>query len=182
MSEITELLSADQGEPDFRSIFNLLYPELKRIAGARLGAMSAGQTLTPTVLVHEAFDRLVCGHGLDLKGKRHFFAVAARSMRYIIVDHLRARGASKRGGDLIAITLTEAVAATADISDLLDLDQALDELDRINPLRRELVELHFFAGLAMPECAELLEISTRTAWREWQRARAFLHLRVDQRG
>lgn len=178
MSDITLLLSAKEGEPDFQLVFDKLYAELKRLAGARLAVMGGGKTLTPTVLVHEAYDRLVNVEGLKLDGRRHFFALAARTMRYIIVDYLRASGASKRGGDLVAVTLTEAVAAAADTTELLDLDQALDELDQINPLHRELVELRFFGGLSMAECAELLEISPRTAWREWQRARAFLHVRV----
>jgi RNA polymerase sigma factor (TIGR02999 family) len=180
MSEITLMLSAKEGEPDFQLVFDKLYAELKKLAGARLAMMSGGRTLTPTVLVHEAYDRLVNVDGLDLKSRRHFFALASRTMRHIIIDHLRASGASKRGGDLVAVTLTEAVAAAADTSELLDLDQALDELDQINPLHRELVELRFFGGLPMAECAELLEISPRTAWREWQRARAFLHVRMAQ--
>lgn len=178
MSNITLMLSAKEGEPDFQVVFERLYVELKQIAGARLAVMGGGRTLTPTVLVHEAYDRLVKVEGLELNSRRHFFALAARTMRHIIVDYLRASGASKRGGDLVAVTLTEAVAAAADTPDLLDLDQALNELDQINPLHRELVELRFFGGLAMAECAELLEISPRTAWREWQRARAFLHVRI----
>lgn len=178
MSEITLLLSAKAGEPDFQLVFDKLYAELKKLAGARLAVMGGGRTLTPTVLVHEAYDRLVNVDGLDLKSRRHFFALAARTMRHIIIDHLRASGASKRGGDLVAVTLTEAVAAAADTTELLDLDQALDELDQINPLHRELVELRFFGGMPMADCAELLDISPRTAWREWQRARAFLHARI----
>ena len=183
MSDITALIQAqnqDGRTPDLKVVFDRLYPELKRLAGARLSVMSAGQTLTPTVLVHEAYDRLIQASNLDIQSRRHFFATAGKVMRYIIVDHLRASGASKRGGDLVAVTLTEAVARSADRSELLELDQALDELDRVNPVHRELVELHFFAGLPMSECAELLEISVRTAWREWQRARAFLHVRVSQ--
>lgn len=183
MSEITALIQARNLEgktADLQVVFDRLYSELKRLAGARLSVMSAGQTLTPTALVHEAYDRLIQAPDLDIKSRRHFFATAGKVMRYIIVDHLRASGASKRGGDLVAITLTEAVATSADCSELLDLDRALDELDRVNPVHRELVELHFFAGLPMSECAELLEISLRTAWREWQRARAFLHVRISR--
>jgi RNA polymerase sigma factor (TIGR02999 family) len=100
-------------------------------------------------------------------------------MRHIIVDYLRSGSSLKRGGDQVAITLTENLAAENDLPRLLDLDQALDELDQINPLQRELVELRFFAGLPMIEIAELLGLSPRTAWREWNKARAFLHARVE---
>lgn len=180
MAEITELLTSGDRDPDLQGVFDRLYPELKRLAGARLAVMSGGQTLTPTVLVHEAYDRLIQASNLDIKSRRHFFATAGKVMRHIIVDHLRAGSSLKRGGDQIAITLTESIAADSDIPHLLDLDRALDELDQINPLQRELVELRFFAGLPMSEVSELLEMSNRTAWREWQRARAFLHARVAE--
>jgi RNA polymerase sigma factor (TIGR02999 family) len=179
MAEVTQLLNPDDGEPDLKAVFDHLYPELKRLAQARLQVMSAGQTLTPTVLVHEAFDRLINARELDLAGRRHFFATAGKCMRHIIVDHLRSGSAMKRGGNQISITLTENLAGEGDVTNLLDLDRALDELDQIRPLQRELVELRFFAGLPMTEIAELLEMSDRSAWREWDKARAFLHARID---
>ncbi len=178
MSEITQWLSADGGGPDLQAVFDQLYPELKRLAQARLQVMSPGQTLTPTVLVHEAYDRLINTNPLNLNGRRHFFATAAKCMRYIVVDQLRSQSALKRGGDQIAITLTEQITAGETPTDLLDLDRALDELDQIKPLQRELVELRFFAGLSMAESAQLLDLSERTAWREWDKARAFLHARM----
>lgn len=178
MAEITQWLNTEQGGPDLQAVFDHLYPELKRLAQARLGAMSAGQTLTPTVLVHEAYDRLVNSRQLDLRNRRHFFATAAKCMRFIVVDQLRSRNALKRGGDQITITLTDHVAADTSPNELLDLDRALDELDQIKPLQRELVELRFFAGLPMAEIAQLLDTSERTAWREWDKARAFLHARM----
>ncbi|MGY6555728.1 MAG: ECF-type sigma factor [Wenzhouxiangella sp.] len=179
MSEITQWLSADDGGPDLQAVFDHLYPELKRLAQARLQVMSAGQTLTPTVLVHEAYDRLVNTGQLDLRGRRHFFATAAKCMRFIVVDQLRSHSALKRGGDQIAITLTDQAVSGESPTDLLDLDRALDELDQIKPLQRELVELRFFAGLSMAESAQFLDLSERTAWREWDKARAFLHARLD---
>jgi RNA polymerase sigma factor (TIGR02999 family) len=179
MSEFRELLTGNGRQPDMQAVFDRLYPELKRLANARLQVMSAGQTLTPTALVHEAYDRLVSASRLDIRDRRHFFATAGKCMRHIIVDHLRSGSSLKRGGDQVAVTLTERIAADTDIPRLLDLDRALDELDRISPLQRELVEMRFFAGLAMSEIAELLELSERTAWREWSKARAFLHARVE---
>lgn len=179
MSEITQWLNADHGEPDLQAVFDCLYPELKRLAQARLQSMRAGQTLTPTVLVHEAYDRLVSSSRLDLRNRRHFFATAAKCMRFIVVDQLRSRNAVKRGGNQIAITLTDYGGSEDSPSDLLDLDRALDELDQIKPLQRELVELRFFAGLSMAEIAQLLDTSERSAWREWDKARAFLHARIE---
>jgi RNA polymerase sigma factor (TIGR02999 family) len=181
MSEITRLLSTAGSEPDLETVFELLYPELKRLAQARLASLHSGQTLTPTVLVHEAYVKLIQADGLELQSRRHFFACAGRAMRNIIVDQLRSSNALKRGGDQVAITLTENIAGEDGMRSLLDLDQAMDELDRISPKQRELVEMKFFAGLSIREIAELMEISDRTAWREWQRARAFLHARVADR-
>ncbi len=178
MSEITRLLNEPADGPDLQAVFERLYPELKQLARARLAALSSGQTITPTVLVHEAYMRLVQAEKLNLNGRRHFFACAGRAMRNIIVDHLRAAGAQKRGGDQVAITLTDRLGEDGPAESILDLDQALDELDQISPQQRELVEMKFFAGLPVNEIAELMGISNRTAWREWQRARAFLHARV----
>ncbi len=181
MSEITRLLSNADGGADLRAVFERLYPELKILARARLAALSPGQTLTPTVLVHEAYVRLIQAETLDLKSRRHFFACAGQAMRNIIVDSLRAASADKRGGGQAAITLTENLPGEGMSANLLDLDEALNELDQINPRQRELVEMRFFAGLAIREIAELLELPERSCWREWQRARAFLHARMEDR-
>lgn len=178
MSDITQWLNAEQGDPNLQAVFDGLYPELKRLAQSRLQLISSGQTLTPTALVHEAYDRLVSSSGLSIRNRRHFFAVAAKCMRFIIVDHLRSGSSLKRGGSQIAITLSEDAVGAETPAGLLDLDRALEELDQIKPLQRELVELRFFAGLSMSEIAELLEMSDRSAWREWAKARAFLHARI----
>ncbi len=181
MSEITRLLNDAAEGPDLKAVFDRLYPELKQLARARLAALSQGQTITPTVLVHEAYMRLVQAEKLELTGRRHFFACAGRAMRNIVVDHLRAAGAQKRGGDQVAITLSDRLGEDGPGENILDLDQALDELDQINPRQRELVEMKFFAGLPVNEIADLMGLSHRTAWREWQRARAFLHARIATR-
>ncbi len=180
MSEITRLLNEQGKEPDLKGVFERLYPELKNLARARLASMGSGQTMTPTALVHEAYVKLVQADQLDLKGRRHFFACASKAMRNIIVDYLRSGSAQKRGGDQVAITLTENLPAETQTGNILDLDQALDELDQLCPEQRELVEMKFFSGLSVREIAELMEISNRTAWRHWQRARAFLHARIAE--
>lgn len=176
MNEITTLLAqARNGEPQrLSAVFEALYPELRRLAAARVGHES---TLSPTGLVHELYLRLATGADMPVADRRHFFAAAAQSMRWILVDHARRRSADKRGGGLAAITLDERLLLASDDADteVLALNEALDALEQINPQQRKVVELHYFAGLGFAEIAELLEISERTAHREWERARAFLH-------
>jgi RNA polymerase sigma factor (TIGR02999 family) len=183
MSEITELLarSAQGDAAAIDAVFAQVYPELRRLAAAQLGR--GDNTLTPTALVHEAYLRLLGASALSLSGRRHFFACAARAMRNIVIDHLRAASADKRGSGIAPVTLD----GTADLGievpalspQLLDLGEALDALDAISQRQREVVELHFFAGLGYAEIAELHECSERTVIREWQRARAFLHAQLD---
>lgn len=179
MGEITELLarSAQGDAAAMDAVFAEVYPELRRLAASQLGR--GDNTLTPTVLVHEAYLRLLGASALSLTGRRHFFACAARAMRNIVIDHLRAASADKRGGGLEPLTLDGVGAeAPAQSLALLDLDEALNTLDGISPRQREVVELHFFAGLGYAEIAELHECSERTVIREWQRARAFLHAQL----
>jgi len=180
MSEITQLLqqSAEGDSGALDAVFGMVYPELRRLAAAQFGRSQ--HTLSPTMLVHEAYLRLLGNEHLALSNRRHFFACAARAMRNIVVDHLRARNADKRGGGAVAVTLEGLAAEAPSLSpQLLDLVDALDALGAINPRQREVVELHFFAGLGYPEIAELMDCSERTVIREWQRARAFLHAQLD---
>lgn len=183
ISEITQLLErARNGEPEqIEIVFAMLYSQLRSLAAARLGGPD--QTLTPTALVHEAFLNLTANATLSLADRKHFFACAARSMRFIVVDHARRRHAARRGSGLAQVTLDEALVCDesgAPDSDLLSLDQAPDRLDTIDPRRRQVVELHFFAGLTFNEIAELLECSRSTAKREWERARSFLYAELDE--
>lgn len=178
MSEITQLLMrARAGDPQqLTAVFEALYPELKRLAASRL--RRAETTLTPTVLVHEFYLRLA-GESLSLADRRHFFAAAAQSMRWIMVDHARRSGADKRGGGMIQETLDEGIAqADTPGIDVLALHEGLDALEQVNPEQRQVVELRYFAGLGFAEIAELLECSERTTHRHWDRARAFLHVHL----
>ena len=180
MSEVTELLIAARDvEPGkLGAVFEVLYPELRRLASWR-SASAGGAELTTTALVHETYLKLVQAHRLDLKDRRHFFACAARAMRHILVDHAREARAVKRGSGVAAVELPDDLAGGSDRSpDWIDLDRALDELDVVLPELRELVELRYYAGLSREETAELLSCSERTVQRNWQRARAFLHARL----
>lgn len=180
-AQITLLLKqAESGSHEsLASVFQALYPELRRLAAARLHG--GGHTITPTVLVHEFYLRLGEGATLSLSSRRHFFAAAAKAMRWIIVDQARRRSADKRGGGLAPVTLTERIAAMPEDEEVLALHESLDVLDRLDPRRREVVELRYFVGLEFSEVAELLGCSERTAKREWARARALLHAMLSDR-
>jgi len=181
MGEITVLLQrAGEGdEQAMDAVFQALYPELRRIAQAR--APGHGSSLSPTVLVHEAYLRLVGNDDLSLNDRGHFFACAARAMRHIAIDDARRNLAEKRGGGVAMLTLDEGLAELEmpGQADLLAVNDALDALAAINPRQKQVVELRFFAGLEFQEIADLLECSLRTAKREWERARAFLYAQLE---
>jgi RNA polymerase sigma factor (TIGR02999 family) len=179
--EITHLLvQARAGAPKrLSAVFESLYPELRRLAAARLGA--GERTLSPTVLVHELYLRATTGEPLSTVDHRHFFAAAAKAMHWIVVDHARRRASQKRGGGQVAVTLTASLAVgDAPEPRVLALHEGLEALGQINPQRREVVELHYFAGLEFAQIAELLDCSLRTVHREWERARAFLHAQLRE--
>lgn len=177
-NEITQLLARVRaGEPACLSeVFQRLYPQLRQIAAARLHA--GERTLTPTVLVHELYLRATNGEPLSGSDRRHFFTTAAKAMRWIVVDHARRKAACKRGGDLVEVTLTESLAQVP-AAQMLDLHEGLEALAGVAPQQRDIVELHYFGGLEFAEVATLLEISERTVYRQWQRARAFLHAQLE---
>lgn len=174
--DITGILSA-WGKGDARAIdrlFPLVYGELRALARRRAGR-GRGETLRTTALVHEAYLRLVDQNRATFENRRHFFAVAAKVMRRLVVDHARDRSAHKRGGGVSPVTLgDEAIAAPGAPVDLLALDQALGRLEGLEPRLGRLVELRYFAGLTLEETAEALEISPATVKRDWFKARAFL--------
>lgn len=171
----------NNGRPDrLDEAFSEIYAELKRQARMSLSKLPHGATLTPTALVSEVYLKLNRASDLDITGRRHFFALAARAMRQIIVDQARAAQAHKRGGALQAVTLeTGHLALGQTAEELLDLDRALDDLGRLSERQRSLVEMKFFAGLEIETIAEILDCSERTAHREWQRARAYLLARLS---
>jgi RNA polymerase sigma factor (TIGR02999 family) len=165
----------------FDQLFPLVYEPLRRIARAQLSGAGSGRTLSPTVLVHEAYLRLVDQTRADWRDRQHFYAVAARAMRQITVDHARARLAKKRGGGEVPLALDEGrlgIAARAEA--LLDLDEALEELAATAPRLARVVEMRYFAGLGVEETAELCGVTPRTVKRDWSAARALLHRRLGR--
>jgi RNA polymerase sigma factor (TIGR02999 family) len=179
MSDLTRILSAiEQGDPHAAGqLLPLVYDELRKLASQKLSQEKPGQTLQATALVHEAYLRLVdteMTRCWDSRG--HFFAAAAEAMRRILIDRAREKRSDKRGGarkrlDIDAIDL----ATTASPDQLLALDDALVKLARGDQAAARLVELRYFAGLTVDEAGKTLGMSTATAYRHWNYARAWLH-------
>lgn len=165
-------------EPDRQALDSLLpvvYQELRRLAASYLRRERPGQTLQPTALVHEAYLRLMKDRPERWQNRAHFCAIAAHSMREILIERARARDAIKRGGHMPRVTLDEAmVGGSAPSFDLLALDEALERLAAIDPEQARLVELRFFGGLTVEETAEAMSISPATVKRHWTMARAWL--------
>ncbi len=164
-------------------IMPLVYDELRKLARHYLRRERPGQSLQATALVNEAYLRLKRDKRQPWQNRTHFFAIAANSMRQILVERARARNAAKRGGSRIRISLSEAVAAEGEMSlDLLALDQALTRLAALDPEHARIVELRFFAGLSIEESAEAMAISAATVKRGWNLARAWLKREMEKEG
>jgi RNA polymerase sigma-70 factor (ECF subfamily) len=165
-------------------LFRCVYDELYGIACRNFRGQPVGHTLQPTALVNEAYLRL-CGQTVGMVDRAHFLRVAARAMRQVLVDHSRRRCAAKRVPRELLVDIDPLLDALANDyearsrQDLTALDAGLDKLAAAYPNLAELVELHFFGGRTIAECAELLHVSERQAFRWWQTARAFLHREVD---
>ncbi len=162
----------------------LVYHDLRRLAAHRLAHEAPGQTLDPTALVHEAYLRLIGDHGEGgWQGRAHFFAAAAEAMRRILVENARRKHRLKRGGDRARRPLEEAeLLAPAPCEDMLALDEALTELAGTDRAAANLVQLRYFGGLSIPDAAQVLGISSRTASRLWTFARAWLRDRIQGPG
>jgi RNA polymerase sigma factor (TIGR02999 family) len=177
-TEITALLHA-HGAGDSTALEPLLaraYHELRRIARRRLRRERVGHTLAATELVHEAFLKLVPLERVDWRSRAHFYAIASRAMRNVLVDHAVRRGAAKRGGGAPVLSIAETDAATEQpLDDLIALSEALIRLERLDPRQAQVVECRFFAGLSLDETAEALSTSAATVSRDWAFARAWLH-------
>ena len=170
------LVAWGQGDPAANSrLIEAVYADLRRVARRRLRAERGDHSLTPTALVHEAYVRLVDLRRVRWQNRVQFFAVAARLMRRVLVDHARGHAALKRGGAGWRVSLSDHVAVTPPRElDLLDLEVALDKLGTIDPRLVDLVVMRFFGGLTIEETAEAVQSSPATVKRDWIRARAWL--------
>jgi RNA polymerase sigma factor (TIGR02999 family) len=177
-NEVTDLLVRwSQGENAAREkLVPLVYDELRRLARRLLLGQRVDHTLQSTALVHEAYLRLVGHDTVHWDDRIHFFAVAAQLMRRILVDHARKHLAAKRGGEQVTLSLDERLApAKSRPLDVVALDDALNELSRMNPQHSRIIELRFFAGLSIEETAQAIGISPATVKRDWGVARAWLY-------
>jgi RNA polymerase sigma factor (TIGR02999 family) len=150
------------------------------MAGAYMRGERPGHTLQATALVNEAYMRLVGGQATQWENRAHFFAIAAHTMREVLVDHARRHGAGKRGGDARRVEMDDELSIVAGkLEDVIAIDEALQRLAEIDPRQSRLVELRFFAGLNVEEAAEIMGISPKTIKREWRSAKAWLHRELD---
>ena len=160
---------------DLDAVFPRVYEELRRLAHRQLGRHAEGGTVTTTALVHEAYLKLAQGRDLAWQDRGHFFALAARAMRFVLVDRVRSRLAAKRDGGR-PVTLDDAHAPDEEQPEqLLAVHEALEQLERVSPRLARVVHLRFFAGLDHEEVAELTGVSVPTVKRDWARARSWLH-------
>ena len=181
--EVTRLLQAwSAGQPEASDkLLPVIYEHLRRVAREYLSHERPGHTLQPTALVHEAYLRLTDGAAIQWQGRAHFFSLAARAMRRILVDHARSRQALKRGGEqprlpLEAVSEDELARSSAlEETDLLSLDAALNKLAATYPRQGKVVEMRFFGGVDSAEIAEVLQVSEATIKRDWQFAKMWLH-------
>lgn len=180
---ITQLLirwnSGD--EAALEKLMPLVESELRRLAGNYLRRERPGHTLQPTALVNEAYLRLVDQRDAKWQNRAHFYGIAAKLMRRILVDHARVKHAEKRGGadqQRLSIASAQGVSATPDL-DILALHEALEELARLDPQQERIVELKFFGGLSIDEVAKVLSIGHATVERDWKMARAWLRLKLQ---
>jgi RNA polymerase sigma factor (TIGR02999 family) len=181
-TDITGLLKAwGQGDQEaLEQLTPLVYAELRAQARRYMRNERSGVTLQSTALVHETYLRLVDARDVDWHDRVHFFALSSQLMRRILVDAARARSAAKRGGRAArvehasAVDLDQIPAADLNATLLCELDDALEDLTRIDPRRAKVIELRFFGGLSVEETAEALEVSPQTVMRDWRLARAWL--------
>lgn len=180
--DVTQLLNAHQsGDPAAGDrVMPVVYEALQRIAENHLRGEQHAETLSRTALVHEAYERLVDLDRITFESRRHFFALASRAMRRILVDHARRQQSAKRGGRAAHVSLEDhPIAGDLAGTDVLALDEALTRLEALDARKAQVVNLRFFGGFTIQETADLLAISPVTVQRDWTLAKAFLHDAVD---
>jgi RNA polymerase sigma-70 factor (ECF subfamily) len=175
--DITGLLAAWGGgdRQALDGVIAYLYPEMRRIARKQLGRKAGEASLESAALANEAYLKLVRGNGIECVNRVHFLSLCAQIVRRTLVDHARMRGYAKRGGGAVMLTLNDAVVG-ADAKDIamLELDEALSQLAKIDERKSRIVELRYFGGLSVDEAADALNISPETAKRDWRMAKAWL--------
>ncbi len=185
--DVTRLLldwSQEGNREALDALTPLVYDELRRLAGAYLRRERHDHTLQSTALVHEAYLKLIDQRSIRWQNRAHFFGVAAQMIRRILVDHARGHQAAKRGAGAAALSLDEALGVPGIQKDvnLVALDDALAQLEKLDPQQSRVIELRYFAGLSIEETAEVMSISPATVKREWSTARAWLFRELNRTG
>lgn len=175
-SEVTQLLNAWSGgrQEALDELMPIVYQELRKLARSYLRGERDEHTLQPTALVNEAYLRLVDQKHVQWQSRSHFFGIASRLMRRILVDHARKRQSLKRGGGAVSLVFDEAIGSPTQDQDLVALDEALNDFASLDPRAAKIVELRQFGGLSIDETADVLEVSPATVKREWTAAKAWL--------
>ena len=181
--DITQLLNqwgnGDQAALD--RLMPLVYAELRRMARRHMNQQRPGHTLQTTALIHEAYMRVAGDSGKQWENRTHFFGVAAKAMRCVLVDHARSRGSAKRGGAVRPVTLDEGIHTSGErMAGLIALDDALTDLAKLHPRQSQVIELRFFAGLSVEETAAILKVSPDTVMRDWRAAKAWLERELNR--
>ena len=183
--EISQLLVAwSQGDQTAaEQLMPLVYGELRRMARRYMAGQPPGHTLQTTALIHEAYLKMMGQQGKRWQNRAHFFGVAARAMRHILVDYARGRKAVKRGGEARAVSLDEAALVTkGQAAEIVALDEALTRLAHLSPRQSNVVELRYFGGMSVEETAEVLKVSSETVTRDWRMAKSWLLRELQQSG
>ena len=181
MDDVTRMLNAvsDGDSSQEKTLMAAIYDELRTMAGRKMAREQQGNTLQPTALVNEAYLRLV-GNARDWKNRRHFFGAASEAMRRILVEAARKRSAAKRGGGQKDTMFEDEVhLLPAPDERVLEIHEVLDELERVDEMKAQIVKLRFFVGLKHREIAELLEVSDKTVRRHWEGAKLWIYQAID---
>lgn len=162
------------------ALFSALYAELHRIAKRELARQGVPVSLSASTLLHQAYIEMAAKDGTSFPDRPRFMAYASRVMRGLIIDHARNRGAQKRGGEFHITSAGSALEETIDERELTQIGEVLDELSQIDPPLAEIVDMKFFCGFTFAEIAAMKDISERTAQRQWERARIYLHRKISK--
>jgi RNA polymerase sigma factor (TIGR02999 family) len=182
-AEITQILQDwNGGNADAKErLLPFVYDELRRQARFLMSSERSNHTLQPTALVHEAFMRISEQSGIDWQNRGHFYGIASRLMRQILVDHARTHGAAKRGSNTIHFSIDDVqISVEERAHSILCLDEVLERLEKFDEQQAKVVEMRFFGGMSTSEIAETLDISERTVIRDWQTARLWLYRELNQ--
>lgn len=182
LAHITRILAAAGDANPLDTLMPLVHADLRRLARAQRSRMEPGETLSTTALVNEAYLKLRRADYPNLQDREHFFSLVARAMRQILIDHARSRLSERRRIDVVRIELEERPETDAiELQRLLEIDSAVSELEKQHPRLAQVVMFRYFAGYSAAETAGLLDVTERTVNRDWQKARAFLAMLLEQR-